>query len=149
MADHVTDRLAAWLGDETSPGETAAITRHLEACAACRREAAALRAAWDALGEAAVPAAEASVWPAVRARTTARSAPRLGQIRHPVWRGALAAAAVAAGILLGSLVPVGGVAVAEHDEDFAWLSAGSWSQENTDATVALWLDLATDEEATP
>ena len=30
-----------------------------------------------------------------------------------------------------------------------WLDAGSWSQESAGATVALWLDLKDEEEATP
>lgn len=150
MADHVNRRLAAWLGGETSPEETAAIVAHLEECGDCRREADALRAAWDVLGAAEVPEATTSVWPAVRSRTTGRPVPRILQVRHPVWRGAMAAAAMGAGVLLGSLAPGGGVAVADDSDEFAeWLDAGSWSQESAGATVALWLDLEGEEEEAP
>jgi anti-sigma factor RsiW len=149
MADHVTDRLAAWLGGETSAGESVAITAHLETCAACRREADALRAAWDVLGAAEAPAAETSVWPAVRARTTAGSAGGAGLAVRLAWRGALATAAVAAGVLLGGLVPGGGVAVADDGEAFAWVEAGSWSEDNSGSVAELWLAVGEEEEGTP
>lgn len=146
-SDHVTARLAAWLGGETSPEETTTIETHLSTCAACRTEADALRAAWEVLDKAAVADADDSVWPAVRARTTGRSAPRITQVRHPVWRGALAAAAVGAGVLLGSIAPDGSTAVTGDDRDVAaWLEGSSWADEDG-AVVALWLDAdATGEE---
>ncbi|MCP4571583.1 MAG: hypothetical protein GY838_04465 [bacterium] len=150
MVDHVNDRLAAWLGDETSPEEAAAITAHLEDCDACRHEADALRTAWDVLGAVEVPAPQTSVWPAVRARTTSRSAGGFGFTGHTVWRGAMATAAVAVGILLGSLAPGGNLAVADDNEEFAtWLDAGSWSEDSAGASVALWLQVEEEEEATP
>jgi len=147
--DHVTRRLAAWLGGETPPVEAAAIADHLETCAACRTEADALRATWDVLAEAAVPETAATVWPAVRARTTARRASRTIRMRHPVWRGALAAAAMAAGVMLGSLVPGGGATAAGEDPDVAaWLDGSSWPDDDG-VMVAFWLDAAAGGEETP
>lgn len=144
---HVTARLAARLGNETDPAETAAIDAHLAACTDCRAEAEALRGAWETLDAGAAPVSSASVWPAVRARTTGRRVAGTGL--RPLWRGAAAAAAVVAGLVLGNLAPAGVGAVSGDEEDVAaWLEGSSWRDEEA-LLVTVWLDVAAAEEETP
>jgi anti-sigma factor RsiW len=112
--NHVHDRLAALAAGELTPAETDRVQRHLDECAACRREAAAQARLWEQLGETVAAVAGPSVWPAVRERTIDGGT---GWFYGPVgWaRRGLATAAVAAGLLLGIMAPGGGIAARETD----------------------------------
>jgi anti-sigma factor RsiW len=150
---HVTDRLAAWLGDELEAAEAAALAAHLEVCADCRREAAQARADWALLEVAAVSAAEAgaarapAIWPAVRARTFGRETAGWFFGRSPATRMSLAVATVAIGVLCGRLTgSLSGPANAVADDDSGlaavWLEESSWHDESSGGLADTWLALA-------
>ncbi len=143
---HVTSRLAAYLAGELTAQQRDEVARHLETCEACRREYEAQAAVWGLLETVAEPEpSAASVWPAVRLRTIAaengNARPALG------W----AAAALAAGIILGMAWPGGGARTGDlasvgavEDED-SWLQS-SWLQRDTgDDLAAGWLLAGLDE----
>lgn len=92
--NHVTDRLQAYLDGELTIEARRRIEAHLQRCAECRREAAAVRSVWQTVDALAEPRLERSVWPGVAARTAGR--PRT--LRPPA---PLAAAALAAGLAIG------------------------------------------------
>ncbi len=137
--NHETSDLAAYLANELSPKDRSRVETHLQACPACRAECERLKEIWDLLGVIADPSPSArSVWPAVRTRTTA--APprmRLGA----GW----AAAALAAGVLVGAVLPGfgplsgnGSTVSASGDYD-SWLES-SWLQtEQGDDLAAGWM----------
>jgi ElaB/YqjD/DUF883 family membrane-anchored ribosome-binding protein len=110
--ESILDRQASSL----SPQETAALDRHLESCASCRREAATVAALWASLGTDAVSAASPEMVERVRARITAASqeaalaantrATLPSHDRHArrrPWMAAAAGAGLAAGLVLGFL----------------------------------------------
>ena len=143
---HVTEDLAAYLAGELTAERMDAVSDHLDTCPSCRAERDRMGKVWDLLGEvAAAPAPQAigSVWPAVRARTTAAPAPRPG-----VGFG-WAAVAVAAGIMVAVLLPVGSrvpatdTALAAAEED-SWLES-TWLQSDTEGLAEGWLLAGRDE----
>ena len=139
---HVTDKIQSWLSGELAPEKAAALEQHLQVCPACAEEAAAARRLWTELEELAAVApansSRASVWPAVRARTVAAGDPGVPWFfgTGRLVRSSLAMAAVAAGLILGVLLPgsgtdsVGGEAealtVGAEQLEVAWLSDSSW-----------------------
>ncbi len=133
---HVTDRLQRYVDGELVAADAHEVDRHLRECAACRDECEALRGLWQ-LVDAGAPAAPAvSVWPALAARRAGRGRPAPSH-----WlRGGLAAAALAAGLMLGLGLDRTGqpgatdVLAADDDEGFLqtlttldqiWWSAGA------------------------
>ncbi len=94
---HVTDRLQRYVDGELLAADVREVEAHLRICAVCRDECEALTALWQAVDAAAPAAPVASVWPALAARRAGRrtAAPA------PWLRGGLAAAALAAGLMLG------------------------------------------------
>lgn len=146
--NHVTGRLAAWLGGELDAAGAAALEAHLEACPDCRREADAQRAVWLALaGEVAAGARPASVWPAVRERTFGQRPAGWFFGRSPAARWSLAAGTLALGILCGRLG--GGLAgpkaaLADDDSGLAavWQEDSSWHGDTGGGLSDSWLALA-------
>ena len=128
---HVRDSIQAYVSGELDRERTAAVETHLADCDECRREAEQGRALWEMLGsvETEQPGG-GSIWPAVRARTLEKNdAIRDWFFGGGLWaRTGLATAAVAAGLLVGILVPMGGSpdAVAAGDDSTAWLVESSW-----------------------
>jgi len=120
---HAIDRLQAWLDGEVPPAEAERLLAHCAGCAACGRalaEAERLLGALDrdaaALNE--ERAGQPSLWPAVRARTTASAHRRLGP-----WMALTASTAAAAGLLIGVLL---------GPREGAWGSVGQASAEFSD-----------------
>jgi anti-sigma factor RsiW len=94
---HVTDRLQRYVDGELLAGGAREVEAHLRACAACRDECTSLRALWQAVDAAELPAPAAAVWPALAARHAGRR-----RAAASLWlRGGLAVAALAAGLMLG------------------------------------------------
>lgn len=91
------DLVSCYYGDLDPPAR-ARLEAHLEGCAACRESLAGIRRLLDG-----IPREELEVAPGDLGRFAARVAERATARRSrrvPVWGGALAAAAVLAGILL-------------------------------------------------
>lgn len=149
--NHVTGKLAAWLGGELDAATAASVAAHLERCPECRREAEAQRAAWRALESVATaPSPRGSVWPAVRRRTFGAGAGNWFFGRSPVVRWSLAALTVAAGVLGGRLtggLAGAGAALADDDGSLAavWLEDSSWHDESGGGLADSWLALAANE----
>lgn len=135
---HVQNKLESWLADELSAGEVAKVESHLASCSDCRGRAEELRQVWAMLGgqeESTRP--RESIWSGVRLQTIGLSEKN----DAPVWfggqgrtlRAAVAATAVAAGLTLAFIIPVGqqiekttsyatGV---DGDSDMEWLSGST------------------------
>ena len=144
---HVTNRIQAYISGELAGDRKAAVEKHLDGCPACRDEVDRARQAWEMLGTMETPRSEnGSVWPAVQARTFGR------ETSDREWffgagnltRTGLATAAVAAGLMLGILLPIG----SDHNEgvdsgltDESWLVESSWLSDSSwlggDATAGL------------
>ena len=151
---HVDHRLAAWVGGELSATEAAALEQHLAGCSECRGQASRMRAAWDALGCAALPSGPRRVdlWPQVRERTIGRAAGGWFFGRNPAVRLALAVATLAVGVLCGRLT--GGLtgprsAVADDGSLAAmWLEESTWHRDGGGGLADSWLAVAEDGTAT-
>jgi len=155
---HVTDRLAAWAGDELTAGQRQEVERHLDDCPDCRAEADRLRGTWEALGHAALPAdlwrpdlwrpdlRRPDLWPAVRERTFGRAPAGWFFGRSRAARLSLAVATVAVGVLCGRLG--GGLArtpaAADDDSGLAavWLEDSAWHGATGGGLAESWLALA-------
>ena len=134
---HVVNRIQAYISGELDRDRNAAVEEHLNECPACRAEAERAREMWEMLGSAGVssPATD-GVWPAVRART-------FGPETHErEWffgagrlaRTGLATAAVAAGLVLGILLPIEAGQEADADSrltDSSWLVESTWLSESS------------------
>jgi anti-sigma factor RsiW len=94
---HVTDRLQRYLDGEMHAGDAREVAAHLEVCAVCRQECAALSALWQSVASAVTTTPAVSVWPTLAARRTGRRR----AASSPWLRGGLAMAALAAGLMLG------------------------------------------------
>jgi anti-sigma factor RsiW len=135
---HVGDLIQAYLSGELDGGRAAAVEKHLEGCSRCRQEAQEARALWKMLGSTeTVPTGNDSIWPAVQARTLGRDPePREWFFgTGPRMRAGLAAVALAAGLMVGVLLPVGSDPSPATDDslassawllDSSWLSGSSW-----------------------
>lgn len=142
---HVANMIQAYISGELDRDRNAAVEEHLNECPACRAEADRAREMWEMLGSAGRPSpATGSVWPAVQARTFGRETSErewfFGAGR--LTRTGLATAAVAAGLMLGILLPVG----ADQEEgadsslmDSSWLVESSWLSESTWLSESSWL----------
>jgi anti-sigma factor RsiW len=146
---HVTDSLAAWAGGELTADLRQQVERHLDDCPDCRADADRLRATWDALGHAALPAESRrpDLWPAVRERTFGRT--RAGWFfgRSPAARVSLAVATLAVGVLCGRLGGVLARSSAAADDDDSglaavWLEDSTWHGEAGGGLAESWLALA-------
>jgi anti-sigma factor RsiW len=129
---HVRDAITAYHCGELGPERKAAVARHLASCPDCRMEADRVGALWtrlDTIGSAAKD--EATVWPAVRARTLGRRSGAedwffgAGRLSRTCW----AAGWVAVGLLASVLLPAGPnreAAAASDRTEAAWLFESSW-----------------------
>ena len=128
---HVGDSLQAFVSGELSVEKRDAVEAHLVTCDQCRREEAEVRGLWNLLGEAEVdPPVDRSIWDTVRSRTLEKKEGSRDWLfgREPWTRAGLAAAAVAAGLVCGILVP-GGENTGSNEssgEDAAWLVESTW-----------------------
>ena len=94
---HVTKQLQAYLDGELPPPVAHQVREHLQACADCCRELAAIEQTWSAVDRARRSELTSDLWPAVAARLPGRQ-----RGAHAIWwRTGLATAAAAAGLLLG------------------------------------------------
>jgi anti-sigma factor RsiW len=91
---HVQDKLSAWLDDELDEATAAALSAHVEQCAACRRAWHQLRALNAALDRLTVPT------PAGLAEKVAARLPR--RPRRQWWQSVALAACLVMGVALGS-----------------------------------------------
>jgi anti-sigma factor RsiW len=162
---HVTDRIQAWLSGELGGQEASSLEAHLEQCPACAEAAAEARRLWEMLAEADPTPAGPSIWPEVRRRTVGAGQADSWFFGTGSWaRSSLATAAVAAGLLVGVIIPgsgerqIGGTAEAEPVDgdqvESLWLDDTSWDSGLSGLQTA-WLatgdDLTTgpDGEVTP
>jgi hypothetical protein len=134
---HVTNMIQAYISGELDSTRTAAVEDHLNECPSCRKEADAARGMWEMLGALDPPPSDTgSVWTAVQARTFGR-----GTTEHEWFFGAgnltrtgLATAAVAAGLMLGVLLPSGPDLQEGVDSgltDTSWLVESTWLSESS------------------
>lgn len=99
---------ASWL-EEAGTSATADFHRHIETCAECGAEMAALSRLWDRLGD--MPAPEPSLAMHVRWRATLESLlprPRLSiaaWLQRPAWQTGIALACTLLGVLIGANLP--------------------------------------------
>lgn len=145
---HVTDLLGAFVADELGPQERAEVVAHLAECPRCAAEAREARDLWDLLGDAALPTPEVtkrpSLWPGIQARTFGRDEQRRQSAGRRWTTVALATAAVAAGLGLAVILPLGTadkgqLAVSKTDN---W-GSGFWLDARTESTFSdLWLAAA-------
>lgn len=147
---HVTDRIQAWLGGELDAERSAALERHLAECPDCAREAERSRELWDLLAAGEARPASDSVWPAVQARTFGAAGSWFYGGRA-LTRTGWAAAAVACGLMLAVLLPLGVGAgngnVAMASDGSMWLTDSSWLAETDEAGLhQVWLDAGLDDE---
>lgn len=140
---HVTNDLGRWLGGELDQARRRAVDEHLATCAACRREADALRAVWDDLALAEAPGAAPSAWPAVQARTFGAQ-PSWFFAGRPVLRAGLAVAAVACGLLAAVLVPGTGADKGALDGTL-YASASRVLDVDGSSPVDVWLAMGSDD----
>jgi anti-sigma factor RsiW len=134
---HVTNRIQAYVSGELDHDLKTAVEEHLNECPTCRAEADQAREVWEMLGSAGRPSpATGSVWPAVHARTFGRETSErewfFGAGR--LTRTGLATAAVAAGLVLGVLLPVGADQEAGADSrlaDSSWLVESTWLSDSS------------------
>jgi anti-sigma factor RsiW len=149
---HVRESIQAFVSGDLDRERSREVQAHLGVCPECRRVAEQVRDTWDLLGAAAAePAAGGSIWPEVRRRTVGRSDhARDWFFGHGAWsRSALATAAVAAGLVIGVLIPAGQSpdAFALDQEEDAWLTEATWTSEGGMTGLAdVILGLATDEQ---
>ena len=149
---HVRESIQAFVSGDLDRARSEEVRAHLAACPECRREADQVRDTWNLLGAAATePAAAGSIWPEVRRRTVERTDhARDWFFGHGAWsRSALATAAVAAGLVIGVLVPAGQApdASAFDQEDDAWLADATWTSDGGMTGLAdVILGLETDEQ---
>lgn len=161
--NHVTDQIQALLSGELSATESARIEAHLLDCPQCARSAEEAREFWENLGSLGEnqPGSSGSVWPGVRARTLGRKDAGFSISGRGRWvQPSLAAAALAAGLMLGILIPGGGndqiggeaeaLTVSEDQLESAWLLDTSWGEGISDFEIS-WigagLDDGTDENS--
>lgn len=144
---HVANRIQAYISGELAGDQKAAVEKHLDECPACKDEVDRARETWEMLGTMESPRSEnGSVWPAVQARTFGRETSDRDWFfgAGNLTRTGLATAAVAAGLMLGVLLPVG----SDHNEDVdsgltdeSWLVESSWLSDSSwlggDATAGL------------
>lgn len=136
---HVTDLIQLFVSGELEPSSRQGVEDHLKECPDCQAEAERERRLWDSLEAVRPSSRQASVWPAVQARTFGKDGTSgasadwfFGSGR--LVRGVLATAAVAAGLVLGVLLPAPWEAESTGDETVAessWLSASSWLSESS------------------
>lgn len=121
--DHIVDRLADHAVGALRGREKARVESHLDECAACRRELAALQRTGDLLSSLSLDEAPPETWHAVRdrigdlRRTSAPARPRLA---WGLAMGVVAMLFVALGIFLQRSAPVGEpllVIAAEADDE--------------------------------
>jgi len=135
---HVGDLIQAFLSGELDGGRAVEVEKHLDGCSRCRHEVQQARDLWEMLGstEAVLPV-KGSIWPAVQARTLGRDPERREWFfgTGPRMRTGLATVALAAGLVVGVLLPVGSDQSAAADDALAgsawlvessWLSGSSW-----------------------
>ena len=134
---HVTNMIQSYISGELDSARTAAVEDHLDECPSCREEVDTARGMWEMLGALdTAPSDTGSVWPAVQARTFGR-----GSTEREWFFGAgnlartgLATAAVAAGLVLGVLLPAGSDRQEGVDSgmtDASWLVESTWLSESS------------------
>ncbi|MCK9997010.1 MAG: zf-HC2 domain-containing protein [Candidatus Krumholzibacteria bacterium] len=134
---HVTNRIQAYISGELDSDRMAAFEEHLNECPSCRKEADRAREIWEMLEAAETPSpATGSVWSAVQARTFGRGTSEREWFfgAGNMTRAGLATAAVAAGLMLGVLLPAGSGYRQEADSgltDSSWLVESSWLSESS------------------
>jgi len=134
---HIANRIQAYLSGELASDQKAMLEKHLDECPACRAEVDQAREMWkmlDAMDT--LPPATDSVWSAVHARTFGKKTSEREWFfgAGNLTRAGLATAAVAAGLMLGVLLPTG----SDHQEgldsgltDSSWLMESSWLSDSS------------------
>ncbi len=136
---HVTNMIQAYISGELDSTRTAAVEEHLLECPSCRKEADAARGLWEMLGALDTSASDTgSVWPAVRARTFGRGNSEREWFfgAGNLTRSGLATAAVAAGLMLGVLLPAGSD---QQEGGDSGMTESSWLVESTWLSESSWL----------
>lgn len=135
---HVEALIPSYVSGDLDPDRAAIVERHLEVCPGCGQALAEARSLWDLLGTAqADRPADGSIWPAVRSRTLGRTEKdREWFFGNGPWtRTGLASAALAAGLMLGVLLPASQGTSPEAEVpstesswlmESTWLSSSSW-----------------------
>jgi hypothetical protein len=127
---HAKELMASyWLAQTTTHelagDETRALQQHLEACAECSAEMAALGTLWERLADLPVPEPSRALdarWELTLASlTTPRRTWSLANFwpRNPVWQVAIAMACLVLGLLVGTNLPRGNNEIAKLHEEIA------------------------------
>ena len=146
------DQIQAWLSGQLDAGTVLQFEAHMADCPDCAALAAGEKELWELLGQgdAHTSGPVPSVWPSVQQRT-------FGKGSNGAWffgggqlmRASLAACAVAAGLMVGVLVPgLSATATADEINSDLWVSEASWLDETaTDGLAGIWLDPGLAEES--
>ncbi len=146
------DQIQAWLSGQLEADAVLQFEAHMADCPDCAAQAAGEKELWEMLepGNAQISGPAPSVWPAVQQRT-------FGKGGNGAWffgsgqlvRASLAACAVAAGLMLGVLVPgLSATATADEINSDLWVSEASWLDETAiDGLAGIWLDPGMAEES--
>ncbi len=142
------DQIQAWLSDQLDSESAGRLEAHLADCPDCAAQAAQQKQLWELLGQGDVRTSgpSSSVWPTVRQRTFG-AAPNGTWFfgRGQLMRTSLAACAVAAGLMVGILLPgipgLSSTAGADETNSDLWVSEASWLDDSaTDGLAGIWLD---------
>jgi hypothetical protein len=134
MCSHAKELMAAYWQHELTSADQPALQRHLETCAECSSEMAALGGLWERLGD--MPAPEPSHALNVRWQSTLESLMTSGKVAShkpvsrawplanfwpssPVWQAAVALACLIIGILAGTNLPRQNKEIAKLHEEIA------------------------------
>jgi len=134
---HVTNMIQSYISGELDSVRAGEVEDHLNECSSCRKEADTARGMWEMLGALDSPPSDSgSVWPAVQARTFGRESSEREWFfgAGNLTRTGLATAAVAAGLMLGVLLPSGPDQQEGVDSgmtDTSWLVESSWLSESS------------------
>ena len=130
ICNHAKELMAAYWLAQTTPqdiasDEAAALQQHLEACAECSAEMAALGTLWERLGDLPVPEPSRALdarWELTLASLmTPRRTWSFANFwpRNPVWQAAVALACLVLGLLVGASLPRGNNEIAKLHEEIA------------------------------
>ncbi len=151
------DRIQSWLSGQLGSGALEKFETHRKECPECASQAQAEKELWELLGEGRIQnlGPIPSVWPQIQQRVF--DSPGNNLLFGNGWffgggqvvRASLAACAVAAGLMVGVLIPgLSGRASADDINSDLWVSEASWLDETaTDGLAGIWLSPGLSDES--